>query len=161
MPSSRATPSSKPPPRPMRTPWAGSSRCCKEADDYYSQQDYKDDRMAKGRALHPRLVAAWDAFASADKKLRGGVEAINDRRAAERLAEIERSEGRKTRYHVEALMIHAKRVVRAQDAAKPDIAAITQAVNEYESSVKGLEQSSGADGEARSTRSSSATPNRF
>jgi hypothetical protein len=54
----------------------------KEADDYYSQQDYKDDRMAKGKALHPRLVAAWDAFASADKALRRGVEAINDRRAA-------------------------------------------------------------------------------
>ena len=119
----------------------------KEADDYYSQQDYKDDRMAKGRALHPRLVAAWDAFAGADQKLRGGVEAINDRRAAERLAEIERGEGRKTRYHVEALMIHAKRVVRAQDTAKPNIAAVTQAVNEYESSVKGLEQLSGADGD--------------
>ena len=61
----------------------------KEADDYYSQENYKDDRMAKGKALHPRLVAAWDAFASADKALRSGVEAINDKRAAERLAEIE------------------------------------------------------------------------
>ena len=53
----------------------------KEADDYYSQENYKDDRMAKGKALHPRLVAAWDAFASADKALRSGVEAVNDRRA--------------------------------------------------------------------------------
>ncbi|MBN9008561.1 MAG: YiiG family protein, partial [Rhizobiales bacterium] len=35
----------------------------KEADDYYSQENYKDDKMAKGKALHPRLVAAWDAFA--------------------------------------------------------------------------------------------------
>ena len=96
--------------------------------------------MAKGRALHPRLVAAWDAFASADKALRGGVEAINDRRAAERLAAIEASEGRKARYHVEALMIQAKRLVRAQDTAKPDLAAITQALNDYESSVKALEQ---------------------
>ena len=61
--------------------------------------------MAKGKALHPRLVAAWDAFAVADKKLRGGVEAINDQRAAEKLAAIEQSEGRKARYHVEALMI--------------------------------------------------------
>jgi hypothetical protein len=121
----------------------------KEADDYYSQQDYKDDRMAKGRALHPRLVAAWDAFANADKRLRTGVEAINDRRAAERLAEIERSEGRKARYHVEALMIHAKRVLRAQDSAKPDIAAITKAVSEYESIVKATEQMAGADGEAK------------
>jgi hypothetical protein len=118
----------------------------KEADDYYSQENYKDDRMAKGRALHPRLVAAWDAFASADKALRGGVEAINDRRATERLAAIEASEGRKARYHVEALMIQAKRVLRTQDTAKPDIAAITQALNEYESSVKALEQAAGADG---------------
>ena len=61
---------------------ASSSRCCKEADDYYSQENYKDDKMAKGKALHPRLVAAWDAFASADQALRNGVEAINDKRAA-------------------------------------------------------------------------------
>ena len=111
----------------------------KETDDYYKQEDYKDDKMTKGRALHPRLVAAWDAFASADKNLRSSVEAINDKRAVERLAAIEASEGRKARYHVEAAMIQAKRVLRAQDSAKPDIASITQALNDYESSVKALE----------------------
>src|SRR5262249_7812665 len=121
----------------------------KEADDYYSQEDYKDDKMAKGKALHPRLVAAWDAFANADKELRGAVEAINDKRAAERLAEIDRSEGRKARYHVEALMINAKRVLRTQNTAQPDISAITQALNDYENSVKSIEQASGADGDAR------------
>ena len=112
----------------------------KETADYYSQEDYKDDRMAKGRALHPRLVAAWDAFGTADKALRGGIEAINDRGAAERLAEIERQEGRKARYHVQALMIQAKRVLRTQDTEKPDIAAVTQALNEYEGTVKALQQ---------------------
>jgi hypothetical protein len=111
-----------------------------EADDYYSQEDYKDDKMAKGRALHPRLVAAWDAFANADKALRTGVETINDRRARERLAAIEAAEGRKGRYHVEALMIHAKRVARASGAAKPDVAALTAALADYEGSVKALEQ---------------------
>ncbi len=121
----------------------------KEADDYYTQENYKDDKMAKGKALHPRLVAAWDAFASADKALRGGVEAINDRRAVERLAEIEQKEGRKTRYHVEALMINAKRVLRTQDAEKPDIAAITQALNDYEEIVKATEATSGKDGNAK------------
>jgi hypothetical protein len=118
----------------------------KEADDYYSQQDYKDDKMAKGKALHPRLVAAWDAFASADQKLRNGVEAINDKRAVERLAEIEHGEGRQARYHVEALMIQAKRVVRAEDAAKADLAEITQALNEYEGIVKAAEHFSGGGG---------------
>jgi hypothetical protein len=121
----------------------------KEADDYYKQENYKDDRMARGRALHPLLLAAWDAFAGADKALRGGVEAINDKRAAEKLAEIERSEGRKARYHVEALMIQAKRVLRTQDAATPDIAAITQALNDYESIVKATEQLPGADGDTK------------
>src|SRR5262245_35463650 len=111
----------------------------KEADDYYSQENYKDDRMAKGKALHPRLIAAWDAFASADRKLRDGVEAIDDKRSLEKLAAIEKDEGRKARYHLEALMIKAKRVVRAHDTDKPDLAAITQALNEYEGLVKGAE----------------------
>jgi len=118
----------------------------KEADDYYSREDYKDDRMAKGKALHPRLVAAWDAFASADQNLRGNVEAINDRRALEKLAAIERDEGRKAHYYVEALMIHAKRVLRAEERDKPDLAAIAQALTEYEDTVKMAEQASGADG---------------
>lgn len=117
----------------------------KEADDYYSQENYKDDSMAKGKALHLRLVAAWVAFASADRKLRSGVEAINDKRALEKLAAIEKDEGRKARYHLEALMIQiqAKRVVRAPDTDKPDLAAITQALNEYEGTVKGAEEFSG------------------
>jgi len=121
----------------------------KEADDYYSQENYKDDRMAKGKALHPRLVAAWDAFAAADRSLRAEVEAINDRRALEKLAEIEKSEGRKTPYYVQALMIHAKRVLRTQQTAKPDLAALTQAVKDYEEAVKGAEQASGAGGGPR------------
>jgi hypothetical protein len=120
----------------------------KEADDYYTQENYKDDRMAKGKALHPRLVAAWDAFAQSDKALRAGVETINDRRALERLAEIEKSEGRKARYHVEAMMVHAKRLLRSYDAAKPDIAAITRALTEYEDTVKATEQLA-ASGEAK------------
>jgi hypothetical protein len=118
----------------------------KEADDYYTQENYKDDKMAKGRVLHPRLVAAWDAFARADRALRGEVEAINDKRALEKLAEIEKSEGRKARYYVEALMIHAKRVLRAQNTAKPDLAAIRQALDAYEEAIKGAEQASGAGG---------------
>jgi len=117
----------------------------KEADDYYKQEDYKDDKMAKGRALHPRLIGAWDAFAVADKALRTGVETIDDRRSAARLAAIEAAEGRKARYHVQALMIHAKRVARASDAAKPDVAAITAALADYEGSVKALDQAAAGD----------------
>ncbi len=111
----------------------------KEADDYYSQQDYKDDKMAKGRALHPRLVAAWDAFAKADEKLRKIVDEEQDKQARARLAEIERTEGIKDRYHVEAVMLSAKYVMRAQQASPPDLAAFIKAIEEYEAIVKTTE----------------------
>lgn len=118
----------------------------KEADDYYTQENYKDDKLAKGRALHPRLVAAWDAFERADRTLRAEVEAINDKRALEKIATIEQSEGRKVRYYVETLMINAKRVLRAQNSDKPDLVAISHALSAYEEAVKGAEQASGAGG---------------
>ncbi len=121
----------------------------KEADDYYTAENYKDDRMAKGRAMHPRLVAAWDEFAGTDQKLRDAIETINDRSALQKLAAIEQSEGRKAHYYVEALMIRAKRLLHAQDTPTPDLAAITQALNEYEEAIKGAEQASGADGGAK------------
>jgi hypothetical protein len=112
----------------------------KEADDYYTQENYKDDRMAKGRALHPRLVAAWDAFAAADQKLRASLEVLQDKQAVERLAEIESTEGRKERYHIEALMIQAKRVMRTESANPPDLTQITQALADYEAMVKATEE---------------------
>jgi len=122
----------------------------KEADDYYTQQNYKDDKMAKGQALHPRLVAAWDEFASADQKLRDGVEVVNDRRSLERLAAIEKNEGRKAHYYIEALMIHAKRVVNtAEEGETPDLAKLTPALTEYENTVKAAEQSAGTDNDTK------------
>jgi len=121
----------------------------KEADDYYTQQDYKDDKMAKGKALHSRLVAAWDEFANADQKLRHDVEAINDRRSLEKLAAIEKAEGRKAHYYVEAMMIQAKRLLHAENVDNPDVAEITQALNDYESTVKSAEQFAGSGGDAQ------------
>jgi hypothetical protein len=112
----------------------------KEADDYYDQQDYKDDRMAKGRDMHPKLVAAWEAFANADEALRRGVEAVNDKRALERLAAIEQKEGRNARFHVEAVMIDAKRLLRSFEPDKPDLAAIAQALNDYEANVRATDK---------------------
>ncbi len=111
----------------------------KEADDYYEQENYKDDKMAKGKALHPRLVAAWTAFASADQKLRTGIDVVQDKLAAQKLAEIERTEGRKALYHVQALMMHAKRLMRTQSASPPDLAKITQALGDYEEIAKATE----------------------
>jgi len=112
----------------------------KEADDYYEQENYKDDKMAKGKALHPRLVAAWDAFASADGKLRAGIDVLQEKRAAENLAEIEKTEGKKERYHIEALMISAKKVLRTLQASPPDLPKITEALGEYDALTRATDE---------------------
>jgi hypothetical protein len=121
----------------------------KEADDYYSQEDYKDDRMAKGKALHPRLVAAWNTFAKADEKLRADLDVLQDKEAARRLVQIEKTEGIKGRYHIEAVMISAKRLMRANNATPPDLAAITEALSGYEAILKATEDYAGANKDAR------------
>jgi Protein of unknown function (DUF3829) len=117
----------------------------KEADDYYTQGNYKDDKMAKGKAMHAPLMAAWATFEAADSKLSASIEVIQDRAAVARLAEIESKEGRKGRYHIEALMLRAKAVLKAQTAGATDIAAITSALAAYEASVKDAENFAAGD----------------
>jgi len=112
----------------------------KQADDYYSQENYKDDKMAEGKSLHPRLVSAWDAFATADQKLRAGIDVIQDKSASEKLAQIEATEGRKANYHVQSLMISAKRVMRAHSAEPADLAKITETLADYETITSATEE---------------------
>ncbi|MGB8559907.1 MAG: DUF3829 domain-containing protein [Pseudolabrys sp.] len=87
--------------------------------------------------------------------LRSNVEAINDKRVLEKIAAIE---GKQARYHVEALMIQAKRVLRAEGAAKPDVGAITAALTELEGTIKAAEEfpGSGAKGKIGSLFMSNA-----
>lgn len=121
----------------------------KEADDYYTQENYKDDKMAKGRALHPRLVAAWAAFATADEKLRAGIDILQDTQVVQKLAAIEKEQGRKGRWHVEHLMMRAKRLMRIQSADPPKLPLVTEAVGEYEAAVKATEEFAAANKDSK------------
>jgi hypothetical protein len=114
----------------------------KEASDYYEQGDYNDDKMAKGKMLHPKLMAAWDGFAAADAELRAMVERINDQIQLEILAAIEKQEGRETSYYVRALMIKAKVVQRAERSGPAqdfDVSQAVQAPRSTGSDDQGLE----------------------
>lgn len=117
----------------------------KEANDYYDQQNYKDDKMAKGRALHPRLMAAWNAFAKADAGLRARTELASDKVTVAKIAEIEAAEGKKVRWHVETLMLQAKRLHRIQIQDKPDLASVQTTLTAYETLVQDTEKAIDAD----------------
>lgn len=93
----RMTPSSKRPARPMPILMV-LSPLLSEAHDYYQQQDYKDDKLAKGKALHPKMLVAWKDFAASDVRLRDVVETLNDRAQAADLVRVEKEEGRAKDY---------------------------------------------------------------
>ncbi|MCL2714718.1 MAG: YiiG family protein [Alphaproteobacteria bacterium] len=109
-----------------------------EAERYYHQSTYKDDHMARGRALHPLLVAGFDEFSAADRKLRQLIDAANDARAQQNLTAIESTEGRSLRYHSVALLIHASELADTMRGPR-DIARISAALARYEGSVTTLE----------------------
>jgi hypothetical protein len=114
----------------------------KTADDYYEQENYKDDKFAKAKEMHPQLLVAYDEFSKADSGLRAVVQKINDEIQLANLAEIEKTEGRNAHFLVETLMLKAKTVVRSEgDVAmsKMDLAAVTEDVAAFEAAVKELE----------------------
>lgn len=124
----------------------------KTADDYYSQGDYKDDKLAKGKQMHPALVAAFATFVKADKALRTKVEELNDFLQADQLAAIEKSEGRSAKFLIFNLMQTAKALMNAEsdaDVRKLDAANIIAKLGPYEAAVKELEDYAAAHKEAR------------
>ena len=57
-----------------------------EAYLYYDQKDYLDDKMAKGKELHPKLMAAFDKFFAVSDKLGVNYETVD---LAQRKKELE------------------------------------------------------------------------
>ncbi|MCL2714714.1 MAG: YiiG family protein [Alphaproteobacteria bacterium] len=118
-----------------------------EASAYYDQHRYRDDALEKGKALHPRLVAAFDEFVAADQRLRLVIDPVNDARARQDLVTIERREGHTLHYHTTVLFIHAKELVDTMKGP-PDIGSFNAAMTEYTSSLDAINERVTRDGSA-------------
>jgi hypothetical protein len=62
-----------------------------EANDYYEQKNFQDDKFAKGQELHPKLMAAWEEFDKADSALDSQVKVLNRAEREKSLAEREKT----------------------------------------------------------------------
>ena len=82
-----------------------------EANGYYERADYKVDKMAEGKALHVKLVAAAVPFLAARAKVDALIRDAKDKVDLERLAMIEKQDGRTARWHVANVMLRAQRVM--------------------------------------------------
>jgi hypothetical protein len=80
---------------------------------YYEHGDYKEDGFVRGRAMHPDLVAAFDAFKKADAALGAELDAAQDALDARELARLEGDESQRLRWHLKRTAVLAKGVLRA------------------------------------------------
>lgn len=109
---------------------------------YYDQEDYKDDKMVKGKELHPQLLTAFANFEKADTTLRGYIDVFNDKRQLAQLIELEKAEGRSAAFLTEFMMSKAKVVVRlemVEDMQKIDLTELTTALGEFQEAVQELD----------------------
>ena len=113
-----------------------------ELDTYFDREDYKDDALAKVKGRHAELMAAWKAFGEADHALGEEVDAAEDQVQVAKLAELEKSEGKKLRWLHTRLIATAKKVLRAgglaSDPSQVDAAKLQAAVGEYETHLSEL-----------------------
>ncbi len=117
------------------TAWA---QTLEDADKYYTREDYKDDQMAKGKTLHPDLVKHYEAFDAASKKFSQALDTANDKRQAEQLAELEKTEGRKFNYWHISTMVTAKQLTKLLTQDSFDVEQANTTLKSYEDAVQGL-----------------------
>ena len=92
----------------------------KEVFTYYENKNFKDDKFAKGKAVHPRLMTAFTNFSKADNGLHATLDGITKPLAQRALARIEREDGRKFRYHRKHVLLSARELVEAGDPVGED-----------------------------------------
>jgi len=110
----------------------------KTAYKYYDKQDYNDDKFAKGKELHPKLIAGFNAFVEADRALSRAVDDVQEGMSKRDLARLEKKEGKKGRWHSKNLVLLAKPVLRegVKDTTKIDLAKLTAAHDTFEKAVE-------------------------
>jgi hypothetical protein len=121
---------------------AALSPILNEANGYYERADYKEDRMAQGKVLHAKIVAAAGPFLAARAKVDALMTVEKAKVDQARLDMIEKHEGRAADWHVANVMMKARRVMDLLPSnAKPvvDLAAFHTAMTDYGEAVKAMD----------------------
>jgi len=115
----------------------------KQADKYYDQNDYKDDKMAKGKALHPQLLNAFAKFEQVSKGFEDRVTALNDGVNARQFARLEKDPTRRLQYLSQKSLNEAKALIKLTDIAELkelDLQKYDVAVQSFDKALSELEQ---------------------
>lgn len=104
-----------------------------EASNYYSRKDYTDDDFAKGKELHPKLVAAFKDYIARREIFDDQLTSLKKQVDVQFLAQIEKTEGRKYRWHAKRTVLEAQKTLEVLTVtqSKKDLPAFAEAVKKY------------------------------
>jgi len=114
----------------------------KQADRYYRQSDYKDDKMAKGKQLHPQLLNAFAKFEQVNKGFEQRVTTLNDGVSERQLARLEKDSSRRLEYLALRALSEGKALIKLVDIGELkelDLQRYDVAVQSYDKALRELE----------------------
>ena len=134
-----------------------------EASRYYERQDYKDDRMARGRELHARLVAAFEPFLAQRARLEAEMKAIKAVVNQRQLETIERREGRAYAWHVRNVLNEAEPLgdVIVQEPGPALLKPLDESIAAFARAVRGFDDYLAAPGAQKGIGTFESEPRSF
>lgn len=123
---------------------AGFRAVWDQLDAYYKKGEHLDDKAARARELHPKVMAAVDGFAAANAALHRAVEDRNRRRHQAALAALEQREGRNLEVIIGTLMLEAQTLLGLTEAPAIDAAALAAQLTTYGALVDEVDAYAGA-----------------
>jgi hypothetical protein len=115
----------------------------KRASDYYDQKDYKDDKMAKGKAMHADLMNGFAKFEQVSKGFEDRVVALNDAVNDRQFSRLEKDPARRLQYLAQKSQNEAKALIKlstVDELKELDLQKYDVAVQSYERAIAELEQ---------------------
>jgi len=89
-----------------------------QAHAYYSRNNYRDDQMAQGRAMHAPLMQAFNSFEEANRQLSAAVEHHQDLATTQLLARLQSDPSRQFEYRLRSNQRLARQIVNLVDKAQ-------------------------------------------
>ena len=82
----------------------------KNASDYYSQRQYKNDAAKRGQELHAQMLPLFQQFFTCELALRRELSAVLEDIERRNLAQIEKEHGKNYEWHLRSFLITAKTI---------------------------------------------------
>ena len=83
----------------------------KKAQDYYEQEDYKDDAAKGARDMHDKMMPLFERTFAAERELRRSLDTLKGQVDQRQLAQIEKLSGRKYEWHLRSYLLAAKALI--------------------------------------------------